>query len=310
MKTVLFRCDSSCIIGTGHIMRDLVLAKRYADEGAKVIFACRNLSGNINQKVLDKGYELEILEDDSLKHFQTVIDTHNPNLLIIDHYDFGYENEKALKIKYASLKIMVLDDTYEKHYCDILLNHNIYAKEQSYAGLVPPRCQLRCGARFTLLRDEFLIEKQKGRQNKGDFEYLNVFIAMGGTDHGNLNIKILEVLEKFSMIYPQVVTTTANRYLSKLQYYINNHSRFSLHINSKKIAKLMNEADFAIVTPSVTVNEVIYLNVPFIAIKTADNQNEMSAYLRENNYYILEKFDRFSLEEIINKVIGDIHCSV
>jgi len=30
MKTILFRADSSSSIGTGHIIRDLVLAQKYA----------------------------------------------------------------------------------------------------------------------------------------------------------------------------------------------------------------------------------------------------------------------------------------
>ena len=35
------------------------------------------------------------------------------------------------------------------------------------------------------------------------------------------------------------------------------------------------ESDFAIVTPSVTANEIFYLDLPMIAIKTAKNQNQM-----------------------------------
>ena len=50
----------------------------------------------------------------------------------------------------------------------------------------------------------------------------------------------------------------------------------------------MNEADFAIVTPSVTLNEIVYLNVPFIAIKTADNQDEMYKYLAKMIIWFLK----------------------
>ena len=53
MKTILFRADSSSAIGTGHIMRDLVLATQYPE--SKVIFATQDLEGNLNSKILESG---------------------------------------------------------------------------------------------------------------------------------------------------------------------------------------------------------------------------------------------------------------
>ena len=58
-KTILFRADSSSTIGTGHIMRDLVLAKRYAKKGCNIIFATQNLDGNISYKIKEAGYKVE-----------------------------------------------------------------------------------------------------------------------------------------------------------------------------------------------------------------------------------------------------------
>ena len=48
-KNILIRADSSSTIGTGHIMRDLVLAKQFPD--AHIIFATQDLPGNINHKI-------------------------------------------------------------------------------------------------------------------------------------------------------------------------------------------------------------------------------------------------------------------
>ena len=65
----------------------------------------------------------------------------------------------------------------------------------------------------------------------------------------------------------------------------------------------MNEADFAIVTPSVTVNEIVYMAVPFIAIQTASNQLYMTEYLEKNNYFVLNSFDAISLNNNISKLM-------
>ena len=65
MQNILFRADSSSTIGTGHIMRDLVLASKYKD--SNIIFATQDLDGNINGKIKEAGYKLELLKSNSLK---------------------------------------------------------------------------------------------------------------------------------------------------------------------------------------------------------------------------------------------------
>lgn len=295
---ILFRADSSSTIGTGHIMRDLVLAEQFKD--ANIIFASQDLPGNINHKIEEKDYAIEILNSNSIEELINLIKKYSIDMIIIDHYDVDYDYEKALK-DIAGITIFVLDDTYEKHYCDILLNHNIYADISRYKNLVPENCELRCGAGFTLLRDEFRSEKTK--QRKPTLETKNIFIAMGGADHSNLNIEILKVLENFPNIHANVVTTTANQYLNELQEYVADKDTVMLHINTHQIAKLMNEANFAIVTPSVTVNEIMYMAVPFIAIQTASNQSYMTEYLEKNNYFVLAAFDATSLNNNIAKLM-------
>jgi len=286
-KTILFRADSSSTIGTGHIMRDLVLAKQYKD--ANIIFATQNLQGNLNSKIVDSGYSIELLKDNSLDEFQKVIDKYNPDLVVIDSYNIDYSYEKKLKTQNPKLKLLSFDDTYEKHYCDIVLNHNISADKKKYKGLVPEYCELRCGAEYTLLRDEFIQQKKSK----------SIFLAMGGADHSNLNIDILKVLKDFKNIDVNLVTTTANQNLEELKEYTKNRDWIELHINSNKIAKLMRVSDFAIVTPSVTLNEVFFMELPFIAVKTADNQEDMAKYLIENRYSILKSFNAKELKKSI-----------
>jgi UDP-2,4-diacetamido-2,4,6-trideoxy-beta-L-altropyranose hydrolase/UDP-4-amino-4,6-dideoxy-N-acetyl-beta-L-altrosamine N-acetyltransferase len=303
MKTrkILFRADSSSTIGTGHIMRDLVLAQQFKD--AEIIFATQELPGNINQKIIDKGYELHILNSNTLDELSTLIKELKIDMIVIDHYGIDLAFEKALKAQYPDLILMVLDDTYEKHYCDILLNHNIYADTNRYSNLVPAHCELRCGQEYTLLREEFIKEKQTNKDNNSSSNTTNVFVAMGGADHANLNIKISEVLNKFDNIHINIVTTTANQHLDELKKYVETATNISLHINSDQIAKIMNNSDFAIVTPSVTLNEIVYMNVPFISIRTASNQDEMYSYLLDKDYVILSQFDADILQSKLTDVI-------
>jgi len=304
---VLFRADSSSTIGTGHIMRDLVLADKYAKKGHHVFFATKDLLGNINHKIINGRYKLEILKSNDMQELDKLIKELNIDLLAIDHYDIDYLFEKKLKTKNPKLKILSFDDTYEKHHCDILLNHNISADKTKYKGLVPKDCELRCGAKYTLLRDEFIKEKKKLKKKlKTKDTKIKIFVAMGGADTANLNIKILKELKKIKNIKVNLVTTTANQHLDLLEKYTKNKPWINLQVNSNKVARLMAKSDFAIVTPSVTVNEVYYMELPFIAIKTAANQKPMYKYLKDKNYKVLNKFNKKLLYKEVEMIIRSL----
>ena len=284
---ILVRADSSSSIGTGHIMRDLVLVQQYSN--AHIIFVSQNLKGNISDKVLGAGYEYITLESNNVKELCTIIQNKKIDLLIIDHYDINLQFEKFIK-KNTKVKILSFDDTYEKHYCDILLNPNFYSHPSQYKKLVPNHCEIRCGKKHILLREEFYQEKNKGRQNNNNNTF-TIFIAIGGTDHTNINPQILTVLEEFKHLNIVLVTTTANKHLQELKSFVENKTPIQLHINSTNIAQLMNKADLAIISPSVTMNEILFLKIPFIAIKTANNQNYMVEYLQTQNSSILNLFN-------------------
>ena len=301
---ILIRADSSSYIGTGHIMRDLVLAKQYKNEN--IIFATQDLVGNINHKIIEAGYKIELLKSNDFEELNDLIKRLNIDMIIIDNYDIDYNFEKKLKEDNSSLKIFVLDDTYEKHFCDILINHNISANEKKYKNLVPNNCELRCGSKYTLLRDEFLEAKKQKNSIKKDKKIKTIFVAMGGADHSNININILKVVNKIRKknkknIKVNIVSTNANKNLEKLKDYCKNKKWINLYINSKQIAKLMSESDFAIVTPSVTVNEVYYLELPIIAIKTADNQIDIYRYLKKKRFSVLKKFKINKLVKLIKE---------
>lgn len=295
-KNILFRADSSFKIGTGHIMRDLVLASQYKKDGDTVFFATLNLEGNINHTIKEHQFEIKTLETNHIDEVIQLITLYKIDLIIIDHYDIDFKYEQQLKEK-TTVQILSFDDTYEKHRCDILLNHNIYAKTKKYKGLVPKDCEIRCGSKYTLLRDEFIQEKSRKKIQYSEFRIL---IAMGGADTSNLNIKIVKMLKKCKDIKIDIVTTTANENLQKLQNCCKKNN-INLHINSNNMAKLISKSNLCIVTPSVTLNEVYFMDKPFIAIKTSSNQKYMYRYLKKNRYNTLKKFNTKKLKKMFDE---------
>ncbi len=291
---ILIRTNSSYKIGLGHLMRTLVLAKRYKD--SNIIFACENLEGNFNHKVVEEGFYLVNIKSNSSDELISLIKDYSTDLLVVDSYDINYNFEKKIK-QNTKVKVLSFDDTYERHYCDILLNTSISANKKKYKDLVPSHCEVLTGLKYSLVRDEFLYLKQR---KKYFYKPKRVFLAMGGADHTNLNIKILEVLKEMKIFEVHVVTTTSNNSLKTLERYFYKNKFVKLYVNSNKIAEIMNLCDFAIITPSVTISEVLSLNMPFIAIKTALNQNSISKFLVRNRFFVLDKFNKKILK---NKLI-------
>ena len=277
MKT-LIRTDSSSTIGLGHIMRDVVLAKEFEGE---VFFACQNLEGAMIERI---PYEVKILHSNDADELIALIKALHVNLLVIDHYGIDAIFEQRIKEE-TGVKILSFDDTYEKHHCDILLNHNVCADTSRYEHLVPKGCVLRCGT--PLIREEFHTEKTIQREKIYD-----VLIAMGGTDAYNLSQKIAQALPKEKHI--AILTTTANAHLKELLSFVADKPNITLHVNSNEVAKLLHQSSLVVVTPSVMMHEVLFMEVPFIAIKVASNQDDMYKYLKKNGYATMEQFDENS----------------
>lgn len=292
-RVILIRTDSSKIIGTGHVMRDLVLASKYPH--AKIIFATQNLDGNIDHVITGNGYGLHTLQSDAITKLDEAVKQYDADMLIIDHYGIGYDCEKTLKTNNPGLVLFVLDDTYQKHYCDILLNHNIYAQASRYKTLVPRRCRLLCGQEHMLLRKEFYKAKAHKRRSQ------KLFVAMGGNDVHNFTPAIMEAL-KARRIAAHVVTTSANPNLALLQQSARQNKDITLHIDSAGIASIMADCGGAVVSASTVLNEVIFMNLPFIALQTAHNQRYMVRYLRQNDHMVLERMEPDMLHLYLQKL--------
>lgn len=297
---ILIRCDSSNTIGLGHLNRSLILAKKYSEKN-KIFFATLNLQGNQNQLIIENDFINISLKDNSIQVLKNTILQYNIEMLIIDHYQIDYNFEYSLKQILPTLKLMVIDDVYNKHYCDILLNHNISAKKTKYNNLVPSFCTILCGSKYTLIRNEFLKIKPIHKNNKK-----HILLIFGASDNQNLSLKVFNILKRYKNIHINIATTSANIHLPNLVTRFRNHFQTTLHIDSQNIAKLMQQSKLIITTTSSTIHEVLFLRKRFIGIKVAKNQTKMYLYLKKKNYPVLEKYNKIQLNKFISKELSEI----
>jgi len=284
---LLIRADSSSSIGLGHIMRDVVFAAQHPQDTVR--FACQNLSGNIIDQI---PYPVDLLTSNDPDELIALIREQNIDRVVFDHYGIDAVFEKKIK-DVCGVTVLSFDDTYEAHYCDILLNHNISADPTRYRGLVPEQCELHCGAEYTLIRDEFKTEKQIHREKLYD-----LFIAMGGTDPSNATMKILSTLSDDLRVC--VVTTSGNSHLGELKTFVQTKKNMTLEVDSARIAQLLHQSHLAIITPSVMVHEVLFMEIPFIAVQTTANQEDMFVYLEKEGYTVLKEWDASAIARFYN----------
>lgn len=270
LKT-LIRADSGSKIGHGHVRRDLILAQNFKD----ISFACIDLPGSLAGEI---PYPVFTLKSADINELVNLIKEHKFELLVIDHYGINAADEKLIK-EQTNVQILSFDDNYKEHFCDYLLNVNIYAQPQKYANLAPANCELIFSP---LVRSEFYNEAKIKRKKK--FNYL---IALGGTDSLNLTAKIASnLLVKNKKV--AAITTSVNANLANLQNLADSEPNFSLFINSNEVARLMNESEILVISASSLVNEALVLGAKFKAVRVADNQNEMAQWLAANGREIYE----------------------
>jgi len=280
-ENILFRSDSSATIGLGHVKRNLVYATRLSTPN--ISFACFEL-------VEDITYPTYHLKSTEVQELIALCNKEKITHLIIDNYNISYEEEKQIK-QNCNLKLSVFDDTYEKHYCDEIINHNICADSQNY--IVEPFTSISIIE--PLIRKEFKTIIKRNRKEKTGI----ILIAMGGVDSSNLTPAIIKVCKQYKKLTIHVITSSINKNLAELK----NIKEITLHIDTHKVAQLMNNSDLAILTPSVIVHEALFMDLPFVAIKTASNQSAIYDYLEKKNFTTLEKFDDRCLDIALTKVL-------
>jgi len=304
-RTALIRADASVVIGTGHIYRCMTLAYALQAVGWRTAFLCRPFHGNLIARLENNGFEVIVLPDDpsllndpidswpakavrqDIQFCQTIIDKRQPNLVIVDHYAFDSVWETA--VIPAAARAMVISDLYTtSHAADILLNQNLGASINAYAGMVPDHCRLLMGPQFALLRPEFVALRSTAlarRVNSIDSK-LGLLISLGGVDIDNgtgwiLRQMLSRGLNRDWII--RVVLGSAAPHLADVAALVQSiGTDVVLDVDTNQMGDLMVAADVAIGAAGATAWERCCLGLPTIAMALAENQQAGATALQSS----------------------------
>ena len=293
------RADASRQIGSGHVMRCLVLADRLRTlRQAEIVFLCRELPGNLIGYIRARGHRAEALpvadgEDfprlsasersdaemaaEAQRTIECLPDSRAglADWLIVDHYalDGRYEQRVRPFVK----RLMVIDDLADRpHACDVLLDPNFDSERGfRYRGLVGRDARLLIGSQYALLRPAFAAGRPRARR---DGNLRRLLVSFGGVDATGEIDKALEALAPLLEIglAATVLAGKANPRARRISERCAElpHVRFYDHVED--VAAHMLEADAAIGAGGTSTWERCCLGLPTLVITTAANQEPLT----------------------------------
>jgi len=263
---IVFRSDSSNVIGSGHIMRCLRIAKNFKKLGKKCIFICSDYKSSFKKKIEQYGFEVKVIKkpkkkfievnESSLAHSDWLVSTqeydaektiniiskYKTELLIIDHYgiDCIWENKLRLHVK----KIMVIDDLADRrHNCDLLLDQNlVYNFKKRYKNLIQKKCNLLLGPRYALLDARYSILREKKISRSGKIKRIIIFF--GGADQNNYTqLAITTILKlKIKDIFFDIVMNKQSIFFQQIKRILKNKRNIRIHDSLPNLANLIFKA--------------------------------------------------------------------
>lgn len=299
---IAFRVDASYSIGSGHVVRSLVLADEFKAQDCNIIFICRLLDGHLISLIRDRGFEVITLGSDTGIDYKTsgtdwlgVSQEEDANgtieklksrvidILFVDHYSLDAKWETYLK-PYSD-SIVVIDDLANRsHNCDFLIDQTFRNSGlDCYDSLVPVTCKKLLGLQYAILSPEYRNMRASVTVRTGVIN--RVLVYFGGTDWQNMTYLAMEVLsqDEFSFLEVDVVVGSNYPFLSDLQKLISRRPKTNFHQSLPSLARLMSIADIAVGAGGTTLWERMCMGLPALVISLADNQLRSCEALQEED---------------------------
>ena len=263
---ILIRADANEIIGTGHVMRCLSIARVFADKGKEVMLVTADHKGD--SLIRSRGFDVLCLEseynDMDSEDIVPVIGEYKPELLIIDSY---FVTKDYFNKVHSLCRVAYIDDINEEIWdIDFLIDYNIFGTVIDYSGYENSGTSLLLGPEFAPLRSEF-----KNVPKHIIKPVMDVMVSAGGSDPEQITEKIMEgICSEWKDICFHFVVGALNPRLDKIKSLLT--TNMVLHINEQDMSGLMQKCDMAISAAGSTLYELCACGTPTITYTLADNQ--------------------------------------
>lgn len=308
---VVFRVDASQYIGSGHVMRCLVLAEQLRAKHWDVEFSCLPQPGDLISFIEQKGFSVIRLTPPIQFHAPRFDGNYSVWLqrseqedaedfikrcaqvewIVVDHYGIGNLWEREVKAK-LNCRVLSIDDLNRDHESDVILDQNLWP--DIYQRYVKSRAKKLRGPMYALLRPRFRELKSNPPPK------MNQVIAFfGGVDQTHECRKLLIAANQISQLpfKLKVVTGRQNTdYEALLGYRKSGCIDVIQFLDDFELA--LASSRYAIGASGVSNWERFCLNIPSSIVTVADNQRELSNHLSEQQHVFLLGDGSFTTSEV------------
>lgn len=260
-KRVILVCDASLSIGSGHVMRQITLAVSLLAQGLSPVLYCYEISDYLIIRAESFGIPVvKRTEPAGSAKLGSEISSLVSDAVVFDGYEFDLET--IADVYNSGKRIILIDDNGELSGfpCHLIINQNLHANTEMYAKNTT-RPELLLGLQWTMIRPE--VTKASKKSLRTHFRREGLLISMGGTDHLGLTPLLVQGLR--TITDEQFVTTSG----------VLNPNGFS----PDEMAQTMATSRLGVLACGTTTWEAICLQLPFIGIITAKNQEMVGASL-------------------------------
>lgn len=260
-KKIVIRSDGSRLIGMGHLVRSIAVAKSLIKEKASVFFCMRDFAEGV-AFIKSHGFMVETIAIDKKQNVEKIISL-SPDIVIHDFLETDIFYMGELKKKLPKCIFIGFDDLGSGN----TEHHALFDANR------PPAKEKHhfFGADYIILREEITAASWRNKiiKEKAGF----VLVLFGGSDPASLTLKLVSDWAKLLPdITFRIVLGPGMRNKKEIESYFAENILFHENLNAKEMADLMVHADMALSSGGISMFELACLGVPSIVL--AQNKAE------------------------------------
>ena len=280
-KKILFVLCGNMEVGMGHVYNTLSIANEILNH--RVSFLVDAESRLAYYKILESNYEVDIQEHDNILDD---IEKLSPDIVVNDRLD----TSKAYMTSLAGMvkKVINFEDLGEGSSIAQLVINAMYPEGRVMNNHYH-------GAKYFILRDEFLFQKEKVI-NK---DIKNILLSFGGVDPNNYTSRVLRIIYQLCLKEKMKITVIAGMGYRNVEPLIREYPLAEIKVDVKNMSEEIYKSDIIFTSAGRTTFEVASIGVPCIVL--CQNNRETTHFFasEKNGFYNLGLGYEVSDEKIL-----------